>query len=361
LKIAVYAISLNEEKFIERFYNSAKAADIIILADTGSTDATVKIAKKLGIKTYSIAVNPWRFDTARNAALALIPLDVDVCISVDVDEVMLPGWREVVESTWDENITRMQYRFDNGGGNIFNATKIHKRTGYSWRNLCHEMIEIDPRLTETWAVSNDVLIAHHPDPTKSRGQYLPMLLAATKEDPYSYRNAWYLAREYWYHKQHEQAVAEWDRYLAMPGATWHHERSFALRHKAKSLMALGKTDSAKIAYRQAIDCSPDLRENWMELAQACYELNHWRECYYAATTGLDISNREWIFTCDPSAWGWRLDDLAAISAWNLGLYDSAIHHGEKAVSYDPTNERLSANLTWYKSIKAEKEEEYAST
>ena len=347
MKIAIYAISLNEEKFIERFYNSARDADLIVLADTGSTDNTVKIAKKLGIKTYSIAVNPWRFDTARNAALALIPLDVDVCISVDVDEVMRPGWREVVESTWDSNITRMQYRFDNGGGNIFNATKIHKRTGYTWHNLCHEMIEIDPRLQETWAVSNDILIEHHPDPTKSRAQYLPMLLAATKEDPHSHRNAWYLAREYWYHKQHAEAVAEWTRYLGMPGATWHHERSFALRHMAKSLLALGKSDEALQAHRQAIESSPGLRENWLELAQACYELNRWRECYYAATTALDITNREWIYTCDPSAWGWRPYDLAAISSWHLKLNEHAIDYGKLAVAQSPNDERLQANLNWY--------------
>lgn len=34
MKIAVYAISKNEEMFVERFCNSAKDADLILIADT---------------------------------------------------------------------------------------------------------------------------------------------------------------------------------------------------------------------------------------------------------------------------------------------------------------------------------------
>ena len=46
-KVCVYAISKNEEKFVERWFNSIKEADEIYVLDTGSTDKTVKILKKL--------------------------------------------------------------------------------------------------------------------------------------------------------------------------------------------------------------------------------------------------------------------------------------------------------------------------
>ena len=42
MKIAVYCIALNEEKFVESWYNSAKDADYLLIADTGSTDCTVE-------------------------------------------------------------------------------------------------------------------------------------------------------------------------------------------------------------------------------------------------------------------------------------------------------------------------------
>ena len=43
MKICVYAICKNEEKFIKRWYDSVKRADGIYVLDTGSTDNTVKV------------------------------------------------------------------------------------------------------------------------------------------------------------------------------------------------------------------------------------------------------------------------------------------------------------------------------
>jgi glycosyltransferase involved in cell wall biosynthesis len=71
MKIAVYTISKNEEKHVERWYNSTKEADFHLLADTGSTDGTVELARSLGITVHEISVVPFRFDDARNASLAL--------------------------------------------------------------------------------------------------------------------------------------------------------------------------------------------------------------------------------------------------------------------------------------------------
>src|SRR5574343_159438 len=97
MKICVYAIAKNEEKFVERFMSSMKEADLIIVADTGSTDGTVSKLRDLGAIVHEIKVDPWRFDVARNLALDLIPADVEVCVSVDLDEVFSPGWRSAIE------------------------------------------------------------------------------------------------------------------------------------------------------------------------------------------------------------------------------------------------------------------------
>lgn len=90
-KICVYAICKNEEKFIERWYKSIKEADYIVVLDTGSTDNSIKKFKELGIKYETKTINPWRFDIARNESLKLIPEDTDICICLDLDEIMLPG------------------------------------------------------------------------------------------------------------------------------------------------------------------------------------------------------------------------------------------------------------------------------
>jgi glycosyltransferase involved in cell wall biosynthesis len=111
LKIAVSAISKNEEAFVQRFCDSAKDADLICIADTGSTDNTVQVALECGAKVHDICISPWRFDLARNAAIALLPRDIDIVISLDLDEVLEPGWREEIERVWVEGTTRLRYKF----------------------------------------------------------------------------------------------------------------------------------------------------------------------------------------------------------------------------------------------------------
>ena len=56
LKICVYAISKNEEKFVQRFCESAKDADLIMIADTGSTDRTVEEAHNCGAVVHNICI-----------------------------------------------------------------------------------------------------------------------------------------------------------------------------------------------------------------------------------------------------------------------------------------------------------------
>ena len=90
MKICVYAISKNESKFVDRWYNSMKEADEIYVLDTGSTDDTVAKLKSHNVNVVTKIIKPWRFDTARNESLKLVPSDADLCICTDLDEVFTP-------------------------------------------------------------------------------------------------------------------------------------------------------------------------------------------------------------------------------------------------------------------------------
>lgn len=348
LKICVYAISKNEEKFVERFYNSCKDADLILLCDTGSTDNTAKLAKKVGIKVYDITVTPWRFDTARNTALNLIPKNYDVCISLDLDEELQPGWREEIERLWVKGKTnRMRYKYDWGNNLVFYYEKIHARSGFWWYCGCHETLYADKRTAESWAHTDELLVVHKPDPTKSRGQYMDLLEMDIAENPHNVRHQFYYARELFFNRRYAEGADACEKYLGMPGANWNHERAYARRVQGKCYDALGQGDKALIAHRQGTMEAPLAREPWMDLAQSCYEKALWRECYYAATTALSITNRELVYTADADCWGYKLYDLAAISAYYLGLKDEAVKWGLVAQELEPTNERLAKNILFY--------------
>jgi tetratricopeptide (TPR) repeat protein len=347
LKIAVYAISKNEASFVKRFCESAKDADLILIADTGSTDDTTVIAAECGAIVHDICITPWRFDTARNAALALVPRDIDICISLDLDEVLEPGWREEVERLWVNGVTRLRYPFDWGSGIKFLSEKIHARHGYLWHHPCHEYPVPDGRITEVWGQSDKLLVTHHPDPDKSRGQYLDLLALSVKEDPNCPRNAFYYARELTFYQKWHEAIAALNKYLAMPQATWRDDRCYAMRLLGKCYAALGDQQQAEAHLLRACAESSGTREPWCELAMLYYQQSRWTECYSTAIRALSITERALIYTAEPAAWGSWPHDLAAISAYRLGLKDAAIEHGRLAVEHSPDDVRLAENLKWY--------------
>lgn len=344
MKIAVYAISKNEEMFVQRFCESAKDADLILIADTGSTDKTVELARQHGATVHEICISPWRFDKARDAALALIPRDIDVCISLDLDEELQPGWREEIERVWKEDTTRLRYKFDWGAGIAFFYEKIHHRHGYHWHHPCHEYPVPDIRTKEVWAHTDMLLVVHKPDPTKSRGQYLDLLEVAVKEDPRCPRNAFYYARELTFYSKWNEALTALHKYLAMPEATWPNERCYAMRLISKSHMELGNVWEGLKWARLAVAEAPGTREPWVDLAMLTYRHSMWAESFSAAMSALDITNKEEVYTMDPSVWTEKPYDLASIAAWHLGLKERAVELCKQALEFNPTDTRLISNL-----------------
>ena len=56
-KICVYAICKNESQFVDRWYESMKEADEIVVVDTGSTDDTVEKLKGRNDKWHWLQLN----------------------------------------------------------------------------------------------------------------------------------------------------------------------------------------------------------------------------------------------------------------------------------------------------------------
>ena len=346
MKIAVYAICKNEEQFVDRFCESAKDADVILIADTGSTDNTVLHANRHNVIVHNICISPWRFDKARDAALALLPADVDVCISLDLDEELQPGWREEIERVWKEDTTRLRYKFDWGAGIAFYYEKIHHRKGYHWHHPCHEYPVPDVRTKEVWAQTDKLLVIHKPDPTKSRGQYLDLLHVAVTEDPRCPRNAFYYARELTFYSKWLDAVVALNKYLDMPEATWQNERCYAMRLLSKCYQELGQDGVPWLI--KATKEAPNTREPWVELADIYYHREMWQECFDACENALKVKNKEEVYTMDPVVWGPKPHDLLALSAYRLGRKDTAVTHGQIAITLSPKDQRLIKNLEFYK-------------
>lgn len=345
MKIAVYTIAKNEEQFVERWAESAKEADYRFILDTGSSDSTVDKARSLGIEVAVATISPWRFDDARNISLGLLPADIDICISLDMDEVLVSGWREALEKI-SPNTTRPRYQYtwswtdDNQPGLQYGGDKIHKRHGYRWKHPVHETLVTD-RIEEVqeWI---DLEIHHYPDNTKSRGQYFPLLEVAVAEDPMDDRNQYYLAREYFFNGMFDKATQMFKRHLQNPRATWEPERAASCRYLAKCL-----PDLAHLYLEQAINEAPGRREALVEMVQYCYNKQDWQNCIIYALQAIEIKEKPLDYLCEEFAWGDLPYDILAVSFWNLGAYEEAYKYGKTAVELNPLDQRLINNLELY--------------
>jgi len=343
MKIAVYTIAKNEAHHIERWAASAADADVRLIVDTGSTDDTYDVSVDSGCSVAKVMINPWRFDDARNVSLALIPDDVDMCIALDADEVLIEGWREHLESLGD-HVTRPRYEYtwswnaDGSPGVQYGGDKIHKRIGYRWVHPVHEVIT--PTIEEVQAFCG-LRIHHYPDPAKPRS-YLPLLELAVRERPNDDRNSHYLAREYLFAEMNDKAIAEFERHINLPTAQWGAEKARSLRYLAQL-----KPERADHYLYRAISEDPNRRETWVDLAFLYYNRNDWPSCYMAATKALSYLNKSLDYLCEPEAWGFLPWDLAAIAAHNLNYVEKAVEFGEKALELNPTDDRLKNNLAHY--------------
>jgi glycosyltransferase involved in cell wall biosynthesis len=357
MRVAVYTIALNEANFVKRWKESASEADYLLIADTGSTDGTTEIAKELGINVIDISISPWRFDIARNTALSFIPKDIDYCIALDMDEILIKGWRQELEKAFVEKITRPRYKYtwswkdleESIPGLQYGGDKIHKRHGYRWKHPVHEVLVTD-RIEETqnWY---DLEIHHHPDNTKSRSQYLPLLELAVREDPLDDRNAYYYARELFFNNKYLESFREFKKYLSLPTASWNAERSAAMRYMSKCVVGEERLKYLQLSQKEA----PERREPLVDLALFYFDQNDWKNCLRYAKQATKISDKPLEYLCEDFAWGSIPYDLVAVSSYHLGYYKDAVLFGKKAIKIDPNNERLKENNKLYAQAYKDKE------
>ena len=347
-RVYVYAICKNEEKFVEGWMASMAEADGVYVLDTGSEDGTVPKLRALGAQVAVEEIKPWRFDVARNRSLDLVPQDGDICVCTDLDEVFQPGWRAQVEAAWGPDCRHLHYRYtwnflpDGREGVVFYADKIHRRHGCRWVNPVHEVLRFDdgpgPAL-----YAPEVQLEHHADPTKSRGQYLPLLELAVAEEPENDRNVHYLGREYFFHQRWQESEATLKRHLALPTAKWADERCASMRLLAKVCLAQGRRQEAEGWLFRAIGEAPHLREPWMDLALLAYGQEDWQGVLWLTGRALAIQERPKTYITEAGAWGEGPWDLASLAYYHTGQYEKAVEAAETALSYAPEDVRIRGN------------------
>lgn len=349
--VCVYAICKNESKFVDRWMDSMREADSVYVLDTGSADDTAALLRARGAQVTVETISPWRFDTARNRSLELVPDDADICVCTDIDEYFHPGWRRLLEEAWKPGTTRAAYRYtwnfnpDGSEGYVFWTEKAHSRHGYVWTHPVHEVLSWVGEGQEGGKVYVEGMqLDHRADNSKSRSQYLPLLEQSVLEDPDDDRNMHYLGREYYFHSMWDEAIITLKRHLLLPKATWRDERCASMRYIARCYAAKGDMGDAKRWLIRAVAEAPHLREPYLELAERMYEERNWDAVAALCRDALEITERPRTYICEAEAWGSMPWDLLSLGLYYTGRPSEAVDAAKTAQKLSPKDERIARNI-----------------
>ncbi len=245
--ISLCMIVKNEEALLGRCLSSVgDVADEIIIVDTGSSDHTKAAAAAFGSRIYDYT---WQddFSAARNFAFSKAKMDY--CMWLDADDVMeqtqkelLKNWKKQADGSADAVMLKYVTGFDEQGRGTFSYYRerlLKRSSGFQWKGRVHEVISVSGRVEYL-----DIAVEHRSQKKvyglRNLRIYQRMKSEGVKLEP---RDAFYYARELYYHKQYQEAVKEFRAFLDMEGG-FAENQAEACRIAAYCCYGLGKDQEA---------------------------------------------------------------------------------------------------------------------
>lgn len=309
MKTAIYTISKNEAHNVDSFMQSVNGCPVYVL-DTGSTDNTVELFEKHGANVVQKIISPWRFDIARNEALALVPHDVDVCISIDLDERFDPGWQDKLKSEWSGNVGSYFYIAEWADEDCTipsvqsPRTRLHSRHDYEWHRRIHEVIRPRTGVKQDWC-STSIVVKHYQ--TGGRRNYEPALKKLIEENPTD-ADAWLqLASERHQKNNFGEALAAYRSYIEATHSdereVLRYRRAHAWINIAQCLHKLGRNDEMIRAFLSAIAAEPNCREAWTHFSHVALQMGNPQLAYGSAMTAYNIKQPPYHAATEAACWG----------------------------------------------------------
>jgi tetratricopeptide (TPR) repeat protein len=321
--------------------------DELVVVDTGSSDATMDIARAAGATVYEV---PWTddFAAARNAAF-------DRCTSdwilwLDADD-RLPGPVQAavraLKPSLHDNIDAVfaEYRlFDPTGSHVLlrydRERLIRRASGLRWGGEVHEAIAVPAGRSIR---ASDVYVEHRPSASDElNDRNLLILQRMVGNGDHTPRTLYYLANELRDHLRNAEAVEVYEQYLAISTLAW--ERYSARVALAICLSALGRADEALEQAFSAIADDPSRAEAYMRAALHFYEKGAWHQAVplFRAATAAQRPQLGFSSEADYGHLPW---DYLGVCYYRLGLQQQALRATARAIELgSPDLERLRGNI-----------------
>ena len=294
-KLSIVTGTLDEARNVEACIKSAAGVDEVVVADDGSRDDTVRIARSLGARVFrrrdwSVAATradvrrfKERFGWApafragsriRNGHLelreAVEAARCDWVLSLDADERVtwdLPRLRAEVLPSADQVVSEFVHSHEPDGRptRVTSITKLFRRgNSVHIGARTHTCIVPRGRVVGTKLMRVD----HWQAPGHRQSDVLPILEYSVLHDD-DQRSRFYLGREYYYYKKYDQALQLLDLYLER--ATWREEIGQARLYAARCYWESGRGDQARESCLQAVLLNPEHQEALALMAEMYHE------------------------------------------------------------------------------------------
>ena len=258
MKLSIVLIVKNEEKILDKCLASVKEADEAVFVDTGSTDDTIKIAKKYTNKIYHFK---WCNDFSKARNFAKDKCTGDWIYSIDADHELLTPISKVKEIISKAKVRALSIKSISKSGWHWRKVIWKNDKDIFWVGKVHENLNT----TENENVNIERRCGYSDNHKLDTKRNLKILLTM-EQTP---RTLFYLAKEYYDLKQFKKAVEYFNKYLKV--STWVSEKAEAYYYRASSLWKLQMGDKARESIYRAIQANPDMKKALILASTMHYE------------------------------------------------------------------------------------------
>ena len=352
--VSLCMIVKDEEEVLGRCLDCfGKAADEIILVDTGSRDRTKEIAKAYTDKIYDFA---WQddFSAARNYGLE--KASMEYCMWVDADDVMRPQAREKLlelkaEIPRDTDMVFLPYQtgFDDEGRpalTYYRERIFRNRAGYRFVGRVHETVPPAGKLRY-----EDIPVEHRKEKAGDPDRNLNIYKSMEENGVYfDSRSLYYYGRECFFHGNFEKAARIFREFLARPDG-WVENQTDAAKLLSRCLFGLGREGEGLEALLSSLKYDVPGGETCCELGRYFLDRRKYEQAVYWYRQALGAKK-------DPASGAFVEEDcygyLPAISLCvcydRMGNRKEAVKYNELAAKYKPDSEYVLRNRLYFQKM-----------
>jgi Rps23 Pro-64 3,4-dihydroxylase Tpa1-like proline 4-hydroxylase/glycosyltransferase involved in cell wall biosynthesis len=377
--LAFATMCKNEEHIIGTVLDAvAPYIDYLIVADTGSTDNTIKIVEEFMERTGipgEVHVDEWYgFDKNKNIMMGYAFDKSDYVLHLDADDILAGEFNFTLDDAGYDNYLMTMKR----GTSTWKATVIYdNRVHWKFCGVAHTIIKCLERpyvrtgdLSDRGWVIADGVGSRAFDPKKYlydaerlEKQFFDTLV--DDPDGLNTRSVFYTAQSYMDYGMYEKAL-EWNSLYQKIENTWIEEKFESQMRISRCMMTLPKKYSVQRVINEmekAIAIFDDRAEPYYNLGKHLNHIGMHEQAYYyltkAKSVSLEKAQEKYILFVSVTCYNEYVNDELSVSCYYLNKIEQGISLIEEIINdpkFEAQRARISKNLELFENLKKGQQE-----